>query len=159
MTGQYARGTTVQPEKSQQEIMAMLRKYGATSFMSGWEGSVAAIAFVAYDRRVRFVLQLPDWTDPRFAVDGHGRRRGDAQRHAAHEAEVRRLWRALALAIKAKLEVVESGIATFEDEFLANIVLPDGTTVGERAKAEVARVYEFGGHTTSILALPSGGSE
>jgi hypothetical protein len=35
-------------------------------------------------------------------------------------------WRALALAIKA----VESGIATFEEEFLAHIALPNGSTVG-----------------------------
>jgi hypothetical protein len=42
-------------------------------------------------------------------------------------------WRALVLAIKAKLEAVEAGITTFETEFLAHIVLPDGRTVGEHA--------------------------
>jgi hypothetical protein len=37
------------------------------------------------------------------------------------EAETRRRWRALALAIEAKLEVVDTGIASFEHEFGMNI--------------------------------------
>lgn len=155
MTGRYAEGTTVEPEKSQAEIMTLLRKYGATGFAYGWEGSTAAIQFVAHDRRVRFVLDLP--VDPTaYRLAKGNRTRTPAQQQQALEAEVRRLWRALALAIKAKLEVVASGIASFEDEFLSHIVLPDGSTVGERAKPEVRRAYEFGGHVTSVLALPAG---
>jgi hypothetical protein len=57
---------------------------------------------------------------------------------------VRRLWRALLLAIKAKLEVVESGLAIFEEEFLSNIVMPDGCTVGEHARPWIAEAYETG---------------
>ena len=45
----------------------------------------------------------------------------------------RQRWRALALVIKAKLEAVETGIATFEQEFLAYIVLPNGQSVGDTA--------------------------
>ena len=41
----------------------------------------------------------------------------------------RQRWRALNLAIKAKLEAVESGIVTFDQEFLAHIVGPSGQTV------------------------------
>jgi hypothetical protein len=37
----------------------------------------------------------------------------------------------LLLIIRAKLEAVESGITTLESEFLANILLPDGGTVGQ----------------------------
>jgi hypothetical protein len=51
--------------------------------------------------------------------------------------EMRRRWRSLALAIKAKLEVVASGIATFDEEFMAHLVLPDGTTVGDRVTTEL----------------------
>jgi hypothetical protein len=53
-------------------------------------------------------------------------------------------WRALLLVIKAKLESVESGIATFEEEFMAQIVLPDDQTVGQWVLPEVARIYETG---------------
>lgn len=46
-------------------------------------------------------------------------------------AELRRRWRAPALVIKAKLEAVESGIRTFDEEFVADTVLPDGRTVAQ----------------------------
>jgi hypothetical protein len=40
----------------------------------------------------------------------------------------------LLLALRAKLEVVESGIATFDEEFLAHIVTPENMTVYEALK-------------------------
>ena len=61
----------------------------------------------------------------------HPRRRTDKQMWAAYEQEVRRRWRALVLCVKAKLEVVESGISTFEQEFLAHIVVAGGKTIGQ----------------------------
>ena len=44
---------------------------------------------------------------------------------------MRQRWRALALIVKAKPEATETGITTFEEEFLSYIVLPDNQTVGE----------------------------
>ena len=52
--------------------------------------------------------------------------------------------RALALAVKAKLEAVEAGIAEFEDEFLAYVVLPSGETVGDTARPAIAKAYQTG---------------
>lgn len=147
----FAEGTTVQPETSQQEISGLLRRYGADGFAYGWEADRAMVSFRAHGRQVRFVLTLP--TDPKqFARSPAGRVRTPADQKKALDAEVRRLWRALALAIKAKLEVVASDIASFEDEFLAHIVLPDGSTVGERVKPEIERAYA-GLPTRSMLAL------
>jgi hypothetical protein len=60
------------------------------------------------------------------------------------EVARRQRWRALALAIKAKLEAVESGIATFEEEFMAYIVLPDGQTVGEFLSPQIEAAYSSG---------------
>lgn len=51
---------------------------------------------------------------------------------------------ALALVIKAKLEAIESDISTFDDEFLAHIVMPDGKTVGEITREKVALAYSSG---------------
>jgi hypothetical protein len=48
----------------------------------------------------------------------------------------------LALCIKAKLEAVEAGIVTFDEEFFAHIVLPGGQTVGERLIPELGRALE-----------------
>jgi hypothetical protein len=54
----------------------------------------------------------------------------------------RRLCRALLLVLKAKLEAVESGVAIFEDEFLANIVLPTGALVASEVRPRIAAAYE-----------------
>ena len=62
-------------------------------------------------------------------------------------------WRALLLVVKAKLEAVEAEIATFEEEFLPHIVLPNGRTVGEMALPEIERAYQ-GGRTPALL-LPA----
>jgi len=48
------------------------------------------------------------------------------------------------LAIKAKLECVESGIASFEEEFLAYIVLPNQQTMGQLALPQIAQAYGGG---------------
>ena len=42
------------------------------------------------------------------------------------EQAVRQRWRALLLAIKAKLEAIECGISTIEEEFMAFVIMPDG---------------------------------
>ena len=54
----------------------------------------------------------------------------------------RRLCRALLLVLKAKLEAVASGVALFEDEFLANIVLPSGALVASEIRPRLAAAYE-----------------
>jgi len=58
------------------------------------------------------------------------------------------------LVIKAKLEGVEAGITTIDDEFLAQILVP-GTdqTVGDSVRPDIARAYEVRGHRP-LLALP-----
>lgn len=59
----------------------------------------------------------------------------------AYEQACRQRWRALNLAVKAKLEAVSSGIASFEEEFLAHIVLPNGKTVGNLLVPQLGRAY------------------
>jgi hypothetical protein len=124
----FAEGTVVPVAKTRGEIEALASKYGASEFSSGWSGHTAMIQFMARGRRVRFVLDLPasDW-----GAKDQSRHR--ASRESRIEAETRRRWRCLLLAIKAKLEVVESGISTFDEEFLAHIVIED-RTVFERIR-------------------------
>ena len=52
-------------------------------------------------------------------------------------------WRSLVLAIKAKMECVQSGITTIEQEFLAHIVLPNGLTVGHHTIPQLKESYEL----------------
>lgn len=140
----FAENTDVSVEKSRAEIEGLIVRYGATStaFMNG--PGRAMIAFEASGRRVLFELPLPTITDKRFERDGRNSIRGPEKRHEAWEQACRQKWRALALVIKAKLEAVASGITTFEDEFLAHIVMPDGQTVAHHVKPTIAASYASG---------------
>jgi len=69
------------------------------------------------------------------------------------EQACRQRWRALCLAIKAKLEAVESGISHFEDEFLSQIIDPiTKKTGGELIRPELEQRYI--GKDSTQLALP-----
>jgi hypothetical protein len=63
--------------------------------------------------------------------------------------------KALSLVVKAKLEAVEAGISTVEREFLADVLLADGSTVGAWAAPQLALVYERG-VTPALLPGVSG---
>lgn len=139
----YAADTSVPSERSRAEIETTLRRYGATGFGYGWDERRATIGFTTKDRQVRFVLLLPDRNDF-ILTPGKGQRRTSAAADQAWEQAVRQCWRALALVVKAKLEAVAAGITTFEEEFLAHIVLPDGRTVAEHVIPGVALSYERG---------------
>lgn len=141
----YAAGTSVSPADSRLEIEKVLTRYGAQSFMYGWEHGRAALAFHAHGVQVRFLLPMPDPDSREFThTPKRKQRRSNDAAQEAYEQAVRQRWRALVLVIKAKLEAVESGIVTFEDEFLAHIVLPSNTTVGQWVGPQLNEVYGSG---------------
>ena len=154
----FAAKTGVPIEKTRAEIESTVRRYGADGFLSGWEGSKAMVQFRCSERYVRFNMVLPDQNEERFTIYvlGHGNRysRKESEARKLWEQACRQKWRALALMIKAKLEGVESGIVTFEEEFLAHIVLPNGQTVYERAKEPLAIAYATG-EAQAFLTGPS----
>lgn len=105
-----------------------------------WEASRAAISFVADGRQVRFVLPLPDRNLREFTHTPATRKlRATKAADAEYEKAIRQRWRALALVVKAKLEAVNAGIVTFEQEFYAHTVLPNGLTVYEHTNESVNR--------------------
>src|SRR5688572_2295896 len=103
----YAAKTSVPVEKTKAEIERTLQRYGASSFMSGWDEERAVIGFVIVGRQIRFVITLPDRNDRRFTHHSRGRRTPESQMNEWEQA-CRQRWRALALVIKAKLEAVEA---------------------------------------------------
>lgn len=125
-TRRYAEDTKVPVEQSRAEIERTLERYGATAFAYAAERRQATVMFEAESRRVRFRIPLPEGTD-----------RND-------QRERRRIFRALLLALKARLESVTSGIETFEEAFLAHVVMPDGKTVYEHAVPRIASAYQSG---------------
>lgn len=156
MAGRYADGTTVTVERSKAEIEGTVRRYGATSFVSGYDEHSAFVLFRANDRMVRFHVPIPAPADEQFRYDGRKNTRSPEQRQKAAAAEEMRLWRCLLLAIKSKLEVVESGISTFEQEFLAHIILPDNTTVGDWIAPQIEQAYDTGTMPAMLPALGAG---
>lgn len=138
----YAANTTVATERSRAEIEAILRRYGAASFGYAYDATGAKIGFELHGRRIRFLLPYPPVSEFSRTPTGKPRTRDSAA--TALDQALRQRWRALVLVIKAKLEAVEAGITTLEDEFLAHIVLPDGSTVGERTVPQIASAYSTG---------------
>lgn len=152
----YAESTTVAAEASRAEIERTIRRYGADSFMYGYSGTQAAVQFAVDGRHVKFVLEMPDPDDDEFVLTPTGRERSEAQADKAWEQATRQRWRALALVIKAKLEAVEAGITVFDAEFLAHIILPDGSMVGDRVQPLVEEAYLTGQQPNFPLALGPG---
>lgn len=141
----YAENTSVSADRSRSEIERTLARYGATSFMYGWQDGSAVIAFQMKDRHVRFVLRMPDRTSEEFTLTPSGKYyRDEAAAEKAWEQATRQRWRALALAVKAKLEAVEAEIASFEQEFLAHIIMPDNRTVSEWVSPQIDKAYQTG---------------
>lgn len=148
----YATMTQVPSEKSRMEIEKTLARYGATSFCYASEPNHAVVGFRANDRYVKMILPLPDIKS--FERKGNARvaLRSEQAKEKAHEQAVRTRWRCLALAIKAKLEIVENGISSFENEFLANVLMADGRTVGAAIAPMIAENYSSGKPVTLMLA-------
>lgn len=138
----YAQNTTVSSEMSRIEIEKLLIKYGAGQFIYGSMPGFSVIGFTMYDRQVKFVLPMPKYEDYRLTPTGRVRTQNSQM--TEWEQACRQRWRALKLVIQAKLEAVECGISVFEDEFMANIVLPDGSTVGDFMRPQIQQAYLTG---------------
>lgn len=148
---QYAKNTNVSSELSRLEIEKILIKYGADNFAYASADGKAMICFVMCSRQVRFLLPLPSREEYRLTPTG--RERTENSLHEVWEQACRQRWRALKLVIQAKLEAIECGISCFEDEFMANIVLPNGDSVGKVMKPQIAQAYETGS-PVHMLSIP-----
>jgi hypothetical protein len=150
--GQYAQNTEVSQMRSLEEIERTLKRYGASEFAYAWNDGKAAVGFHVERWRVKFILPMPRREE--FSRTDTGRVRKANQIEAELEKAGRQRWRALALVIKAKLEAVQCGITTFEEEFLAHILVPgtNGMTVAQCALPGLTQAYETG---KSVPLLPS----
>lgn len=137
----FAHNTKVAPAKSRMEIETMLGRHRCSQYGTAvdYATGIARVQFRAHDRIVRFEIALPKPNE-----------RDSEQRE-------RQRWRQLLLVIKAKLEAVENNIATFEDEFLAHIVLPNDQTVGPTLAPFIAAAYKTGAMPEALKALPAKG--
>lgn len=157
MSTRYASSTSVSSDRSRTEIEQILKRYGADQFAYGWDQRGAMIQFRAHGRQVRFALPLPDRGSREFThTPVSGQRRTPAQAEKEYEQAIRQAWRALVLLVKAKLEGVASGVVTFEDEFLAQTVLPDNRTAGEFMHPQIDHAITTGQMPAALPALGRG---
>ena len=149
----YAQKTAVSSENSRAEIERTLRRYGATGYAYAWDDARAAamVGFALGGRRVRFMLPMPNPKSEEFTRTPTGKERKPDAAAKEWEQAGRQRWRALALMIKAKLEAVESGIVTLEDEFLAHLLLANGKTVGEQVVPQYIEAIENGRDLPPLL--------
>jgi len=154
----FAEKTGVSSARSREEIERTLQRYGADQFLYGWQDDAAVVGFRMQGRHIRFVLAMPARDEERFTHHSRGPRAPEAALKEWEQA-VRQRWRALNLVIKAKLEAVESGISEFEDEFLANIMLPGGETAGAWMRPQIAEAYRIGTMPDLLPMLPAPSSD
>jgi len=155
----FAENTDVPVERSQAEIQRTIQRYGASSYMSGFQQIPKPMALVMFEvngKRIRFNLPLPDPAAHEYASKRVNQNSPWTPRPANEAAErweqaCRQRWRALLLLIKAKLEAVEARITTFEEEMLSHIVMPDGRTVAESIVPGLQAALEAGGKMPPLL--------
>lgn len=140
--GKYAQNTTVSVEKSQFEVQRILRKYGADKFGTMEDKDSAYLMFQYNDLMIQITVPLPQIDEFKFTEAG--RKRTNKKAEESHSQAIRQRWRALVLAVKAKLEAVESGISTLEKEFMAFVVMPDGKQLGDHLLPELQSMAKTG---------------
>lgn len=152
----YAANTEVSTDKSLVEIQRILIRYGAKSFIYGWDGerNRAMISFEMAGKGYRMILPLPDKNAREFThTPDRGNLRSSQAAQTAYEQGCRQRWRALALWIKAVLEATESGITTLEAALQPFILLPSGETVGDWLQPQIDKVYREGKMPTLLPML------
>jgi hypothetical protein len=138
--------TSIAVEKSQAEIRGLMRRFISGGYRieeqqlaDGRE--LAVLAFSNGQHAVRFVAEIaaPDYDEMASRA-----RRARSKSRAEIEDEMREAhrrvtWHGLAQAMKARLRSVDVGVQTFEEAFLANILV-DGTgeTVYQRMSEQLA---------------------
>jgi hypothetical protein len=144
----YAEGTAVSVEKTVSELTSMIRKAGGAQIAQLDDHDRFVLAFSMSERQVRFTVSFDPPTHQRFAMkrvnQHYSQPATNQQRIDASAAHRRQRMRALLLVVKAKLESVESEVETFEEAFLANVVMSDGATVYDRVSQPIALEYQTG---------------
>lgn len=132
--------------ESRSEIETLLKRHKASAFFSASdeERGIAQIGFKMGGRLFRIEVRTPSTADAPKAAKYLDSAAEAKRRRAWADSEERRRWRAQLLLIKAKLEMIATGETTVDREFLADMVLPDNTTVGESTKKALAEMFRMG---------------
>ncbi len=136
----YAADTKVPVTTTQQALIGLLKTRGATQIVNGWSEEAAQIGFQLQGRIYKMTIPIP----PQLA--------GRSGRGIPPAQIERSRWRTLLLVVKAKLEAVDAGLSTVEQEFLSSTVMPDGRTVFEHTQDAIEQAY-VSGSVSPLLAV------
>lgn len=130
MKSRYALGPSVTPDKSKSQIEKALRAYGCKGVMQGYDESSAFLAFMFGGLQIRMIMPLPD-----------------------SEKLQRQRYRVLLVNIKAKFESIACGLKTFEEEFIGDIVMPNGMTLAQAALPQLRKAIADGKMPSKLLPM------
>jgi len=137
----YAKRTTVPIDRSKAEIEKTLIKYGADQFSGGWMTDKAVMLFRMRERYIRIEMPTAKLSPP---TPSWNKKKGHFYTQDSVDQENKRRWRSLLLYVKAKLDSVESEIVSFEEAFMAHIVLPNKQTVSQFMQPQIEAAYQSG---------------
>jgi hypothetical protein len=131
-THRYAEKTQVPVARSKQELDELLARHGATQRGMGVddEKGESVCYFSLEGRQILLRIPLP--------------KRNDYASQDRWEQACRARWRAMVLITRAKLEHIALGLSTVEHEFLANIRLSNGRTIGDEIAPGLEALYTSG---------------
>jgi hypothetical protein len=168
----FAEGTEVPAEKTRAELEKLLVQHGAHQIVVAvdHEERRAVVVFGLAGRRIKLhVSTAPkvepspggrDWQHkPGVCPRGWNGWNTSRQKQWVEEQRAqfeRSAWRRLLLVVKAKLELVRDADSTVEREFLADILLPNGSTVHEQLGPQLDDSYRTG--SMPPLLPPAGGT-
>jgi hypothetical protein len=135
------------------ELEHVLGRYGASDLAFVEVDANASVQFAIHGCYVQLALPLPDPNAAHFTHTPTGRPRTVAAQERAYEQALREHWRALLLAVRGKLQSVESGISTFENEFAGFLVPQVHEGTNGKGKKPKAVTWLLGSSNTLAIAL------
>lgn len=125
----YAKDTSVSVSQTKQQVEKLLTDWGIDEFFFGRSSRGDGLGFKYKDRMYKFNIPTPE--------QGY-------LSNVKYQQKIRQRWRIFYMTLKMKLEEIDGGGETFEDQFLSKMCLPDGSTVGDfmRLPENVTRLAE-----------------
>jgi len=115
----YAKKTTVPVARSKQKIEELLTSYGIEESFMGRSPRGDGIGWTYKGKVYKMSVPMPA---------------KENKTEKQYDQEVRQRWRILYMSMKMKFEEIDAGVISFEDQFLAQMTLPDGLTVADFMK-------------------------
>lgn len=143
----FATNTGVDVTRSRAELERLVLQNGAKMFTVSVndDAGLASIAFKLQNHALLFELKLPQRNEKAFTQYKLGsvvKLRTPEQAYKLWEQACRSRWRALLLAVKAKLVAVSEGVETFEEAFLSSIVVNDAGRTARFGPLAVKAIVE-----------------